>query len=223
MIPINGNDNAVSFREEARITGSVSGDNNRIVVHSPNVEMHLHVNGSNNTVEIGRNVRSSKLFVYIGNHVKAHNVRVEIGDNSSFEPDCRLYLYNSGNSLRIGKACMFSNSIVVRTGESPHLIFDDETGAYLDTVGNVSIGDHCWIGERAYLTKRTSLPADTIVAACSVVTRAFTEEKTVVAGNPAEVRRRAVKWIRNRTEIPPGSPFEASFLDFVRSQEPAGD
>lgn len=37
---------------------------------------------------------------------------------------------------------MFSRQIVVRTGESPHLIFDADTEEYLDKSDGVFIGDH---------------------------------------------------------------------------------
>jgi acetyltransferase-like isoleucine patch superfamily enzyme len=212
-----GQNNVVNINSLSMLSGKVSGNNNRIEILSPDVEMHLYINGSNNMVQIGTGVRSCRLSAHIGSHVKANNVTLEIGNRSSFEPDCKLYLYNDGNSLRIGEGCMFSNSIIVRTGESPHLIFDDESGAYLDTVGNVTIGDHCWIGERSYITKKVTLAAETIVAACSVVTRQFSEEFTVLAGNPATVKRRGVRWIRNHTQIPQGSKFEVSYKEFLHS------
>jgi len=165
-------------------------------------------------VVIGRGFRARDLEISVGNHIPAHHVTLEIGDHCSAEPNCAFYLYNSGNSLRIGNACMLSNSIIIRTGESPHLIFDDESGAYLDTVGNVTIGEHSWIGERAYITKNASIAPETIVAACSVVTRKFDEPLTMLAGNPAVVKKRGIRWIRNHTQIPKDSKFQESFDAF---------
>lgn len=214
--------NQIDIYEKINISGKVRGENNVISIRpSDSLDLTLHVNGSNNVVEIERGFRAARLAIYIGNHVPAHGVTLRIGESSSAEPDCRFYLYNSGNSLRIGRSCMLSNSIIIRTGESPHLIFDDETGGYLDVEGNVAIGDHCWIGERAYITKRAILPNDTIVAACAVVTRAFTEGKTMIAGNPAVVKRRAVRWVRNATMLEPGSLAKDSYDAFVRKFEPS--
>ncbi|MGR7996676.1 acyltransferase [Xanthobacter sp. ZOL 2024] len=219
---VHGVGNAVSIGGNAKIAGRVIGDHNHIFIQdSSALSMTLHVRGSHNRVVIGRGFRTRDLNVSIGNAVPAHRVTLEIGDHCSTEPNCSFYLYNSGNSLGIGNACMFSNSIIIRTGESPHLIFDDESGDYLDTVGNVTIGDHSWIGERAYITKNASIAPETIVAACSVVTRRFDEQMTVLAGNPASVKKRGIRWIRNQTLLPKDSKFRNGFDAFHAQFSPA--
>lgn len=215
MLQDKGRNNRIDVFEGVDVSGYVRGSGNQISIErTAKLQLNLTISGDNNVVRIGKGFRARDLSISIGNHVPAHEVSLTIGDHSSAEPDCRFFLYNSGNSLTIGKSCMLSNSIVIRTGESPHLIFDDTTGEYLDTAGNVVIGDHCWIGERAYLTKRTVLPNDTVVAACSVVTRAFSEEKTMVAGNPAVVKRRNIRWVRNSSQLPKDSSYEASHAAF---------
>ena len=216
----NGNNNSIQIPEDAKISGEIKGDNNFIQIESsPSLELVLNISGSNNRVVIGRKFNAKRAAIVIGNRNFANNVVVEIGNDCSTEKDCRFYVYNSGNILKIGNECMFSNSIVVRTGESPHLIFDDITGEYLDTDGHVEIGDHCWIGEGAYITKRASLAKDTIVAARSVVTRRFVEEMTMIAGNPAVIKKRNLRWIRNRNKLPEGSRFQASYEDYLKKHE----
>lgn len=110
---------------------------------------------------------------------------------------------------------MFSRDIIIRTGESPHLIFDRNTGEYLDISGNVLIGDHVWVGERAYLTKHACIPNECIVAASSVVTKKFLEEGSVIAGNPAKIVKSNVKWMRNKSFIDPNSVYHEKYYEYL--------
>jgi acetyltransferase-like isoleucine patch superfamily enzyme len=215
-----GKNNTIEILGSSKVNGEIKGNNNIVKIgESLKLDLSLNISGSNNRVIIGRKFVAKRLTITVGNHNPANNVTVEIGEDCSTEADCRFYVYNSGNTLKIGNECMFSNSIVLRTGESPHLIFDDITGDYLDTSGHVEIGDHCWIGEGAYITKRATLPRDTIVAARSVVTHRFSEEMTMIAGNPASVKRRNIRWIRNRNKLVEGSRFKASYDDFIKKHE----
>jgi acetyltransferase-like isoleucine patch superfamily enzyme len=215
-----GTGNTITICENSKVNGEIIGNNNHVSVEkSSRLLLNLKISGSNNKVIIGRRFNCEKISIFVGNRNPANGTTVVIGDDCSAERDCRFYVYNSGNVLKIGNECMFSNSIVIRTGESPHLIFDDITGEYIDTDGHVEIGDHCWIGEGAYITKRASLAKNTIVAARSVVTRRFVEEMTMIAGNPAVLKKRNLRWIRNRNRLPEGSRFKASYDDFLKKHE----
>lgn len=95
-----------------------------------------------------------------------------------------------------------------------------KAGTISDTSEGVFIGDHVWIGEKAYITKNATIPNESIVAACSVVTRRFLEPNSVLAGNPAKLVRKNVKWIRNEQAIPSGSRFAESLAEFKIRFEP---
>ena len=215
-----GND--VEIDDTVKVTGHIRGEGNTVRIAGTKLpsEIHLLISGNNNVVTIGENNRAKRLTIVIGSHVQASGCIAHIGRNFSSEPACEFYLYNSGNRLKIGEDCMFSRNIVLRCGDSPHLLFDKETGAYLDTEGSVQIGDHVWVGEFAYITKKVTLPNDTIVAAKSVVTRRFTEEYSVVAGNPAKIVRQGVKWARNHGCLEKGTPEHESYFAFQRSHQP---
>lgn len=207
-----GEGNEVVVGEGVVLTGRIRGNNNQVVLagsRHPST-IHLEISGSGNEIHIGHLFAAKGLRISCGSHVPAHQVRLNIGDNFSIEGAGRFLLYTSGNRLTIGKDCMFSNNITIRCGESPHLIFDSETGEYLDQSTGVNIGDHVWIGENAYITKSAGIAGECIVGACAVVTRKFDAPHSAIAGNPAKVVRENVQWIRNRGLLPIGSKFKNS-------------
>jgi acetyltransferase-like isoleucine patch superfamily enzyme len=207
-----GSNNTVEIGENIEVFGSINGDDNVIIIEDSHLNSHIKItlNGNRNRIHIGKKSRCKDMSIHIGTYLPAHETKLEIGDEFSSEAHCKLLLYNSGNVLRIGQDCMFANHIIVRCGESPHLIFDSETGDYLDTSEGVFIGNHVWVGEQSYITKRCTLPDNSILAACSVATRRFDDPNVVIAGNPAQVVRKGVKWLRNRVSLEPGSPEKAS-------------
>ena len=197
--------------------GRIRGINNRIhIAPSGGSAFIININGNNNVIRVGRANRMMSLAVECGSHVPAHETHLEIGDACSTEAGTRVLLHTSGGQCRIGNDCLISGGITFRCGESPHLIFEKDTGAYLDLSKGIEIGQHVWIGEKAYLTKNAAVPSDCVVAAASVVTRRFTETHSVVAGNPATVVKRNIQWFRNSSFLETGSVYEKSLSDFRR-------
>lgn len=211
----NGAGSVVETGENVDLRGSIEGKNNQIKIADttlPSV-FRIIIRGDNNNIQIGENTRCRGLDIRVGNHVPANKAAVKIGSNFTSENECKFLLYNHGNKLEIGDDCMFSNSIILRCGESPHLIFSNSTGEYLDVSDGVYIGDHVWVGERSYLTKRSSIASGCIVAACSTVSKVFEEKNTVIAGNPAKVVRNDIKWVRNRSKL------DADSIEFENLQK----
>ncbi|MCG6111335.1 MAG: acyltransferase [Paracoccus sp.] len=219
MIEDLGNNNKIICPDGFTLTGRINGSNNILTVGKTlrKSSMRLVINGDNNILNVGDNTALTNIHIYIGNHVKANHTAVEIGNAVSTEPSCALYVFNSGNKIKIGNDCMVSSSVIIRCGESPHLIFDAITGEYLDLSEGVFIGNHVWIGEKAYITKNVTIPDECIVAACSVVTKRFEEPHSVLAGNPAKIAKRGVRWARNENTLTPGSREEASLQRHKKS------
>lgn len=201
--------NSCSIGENVRLEGFIKGKHNTVVIDPPTHEcrIDLRISGNHNNVHIRAPFAIKGLNIRIGNHVPAHQTTLDIGEGFSIEGAGNFLLYNSGNTLKIGANCMFSNTVTVRCGDSPHLLFDKETGEYLDISEGVFIGDHVWVGERVYITKRASIANESVAAACAVVTKCFGEEHAVLAGNPAKIVRRNAQWIRNHSHLQLGSAF----------------
>ena len=88
------------------------------------------------------------------------------------------YLIKIGNNVTIStgvKFCTHDNSAIK--------IFDNAT----DFVGPIIIGDQSFIGMNSILLGGVQLPKQCIVGAGSVVTKSFTQEGCVIAGNPAKI------------------------------------
>ena len=91
---------------------------------------------------------------------------------------------------------MFSEDISVRNTDG-HPIYDAETSACLNKVqtGNgIDIGDHVWIGKGATILKNAAVADNSIIGTQAVVTKRFSEQNSVVAGNPAKIVKRSIKW-----------------------------
>lgn len=210
-------ENEVSCGDNVDLRGTIKGRGNvvRIAGADHPSSITLNIIGNDNTIDIAQIYFARGLSIMCGSHARGHRTRLKIGPHFSCETNCRFMLHTSGNSLTIGDDCMFSSDIIVRCGESPHLIFDEETGAYLDQSEGVRIGSHVWIGERAYLTKGASISDNSVVGACSVVTRAFQEPHVAIAGNPARVIRKGLRWFRNFHELEPNSKYARALEQFT--------
>lgn len=105
----------------------------------------------------------------------------EIGENvRAFSPivSPEPYLIKVGNDVTIAigvKFCTHDNSAIK--------IYEDAT----DFVGTITIGDDSFIGMNTILMGGVSLPKHCIVGAGSVVTKSFTQEGCIIAGNPAKI------------------------------------
>lgn len=186
--------------KDERIPGleiSICGDDNEIRVHA---SCRLE----RNTIQIG----------VVGSCSKNNGVRIEISENATF---CGMYVrcitgenqrFSFGRGSRIwggsvmldensgcliGDDCNCSNEIHI-WGSDGHAILDKNNPEKIlnEVQGPITVGDHCWLGQAVRLQKNARIPANTIVAAAAVVTKAFDEEYTIIGGFPAKVIRRGV-------------------------------
>jgi acetyltransferase-like isoleucine patch superfamily enzyme len=149
-------------------------------------------------------------------NMQSNNCQVSIGKNFWCEDNLNLLLYNHKNIVTIGNDCLLSKNITFRLGERPHLLFDRESGNYIDNSTGVKIGNEVWVGENVYITKNASVADGCIIGVNSVVTKTFSQEQCVLAGNPAKEVKGNVKWIRNNNKrfLIPGSKYEKSYKEY---------
>ncbi len=105
---------------------------------------------------------------------------IRIGDAVMISPGVRI---SASDEIIIGDGCMFANGAYV-TDCDWHGIYDRtqrDPQAY-----PVHIGNNVWVGDHATVLKGVTIGDNSIVAACSVVTRDV-PANVIVAGNPARV------------------------------------
>lgn len=102
------------------------------------------------------------------------------------------FFVKDNSTILVGDDCLFSNSIDISTTDWHYII--DERNTIINPEKNVRIGDHVWIGRKVTVCKGCSIPSNSIIGACSVVTKSYDEEGVIIAGDPAVIKKRGVRW-----------------------------
>lgn len=68
-----------------------------------------------------------------------------------------------------------------------HASVNSTTGMKNQVTSPITIGDNVWIGARATILKGSKIPNGCVIGAASLVNKKFSEENTLIAGNPAKV------------------------------------
>ena len=170
----------------------IAGRNNRLIV-GHNVELtncEIRINGEGNVISIGDDVRyrSGKIYLLYG-----QGQHICIGPETTVEG--AYLLVDENASIDIGHDCMLSTDIIIRTGDK-HSILDASTGTRLNPSRDIRIADRVWIGRDVQVLKGTVLQPESVVATRSLVTGVFNEGNCVLAGIPARVVKRGIKWDR---------------------------
>ena len=179
-------------RKMKRVTIKLGGRNNRLIF-GEGVEINdceIRLDGEDNLIEIGPRVRIKSGKIYLRH---THGQHIRIGADTTVEG---IYmLSDEAASIDIGQDCMFSTGILIRTGDK-HSILDATTGQRINPARSVRIGNRVWLGREVQVLKGTVLFPETVVGAGSLVSGVFEEGGCVVAGVPAKVIRRGIRWDR---------------------------
>lgn len=179
---IKGSGNEIIFTEGdlTRLNNcrfSIHGSNNKIIFHK-----HVVIDDCDFCMEDDGNI-------------------IEIFDNTWINPKVEFAAIE-GTRIEVGKDCMFSSYISLRTGDS-HSVLNAETGLRINPSKNIIIADHVWVGNGVTILKGTEIGEDSVVSAKAVLTGKTFPSQSVIAGIPAVVVKTGVSWNRKR-----GIPFE---------------
>lgn len=121
--------------------------------------------------------------------------KIEIGNGSTINarPDARTGFYvKDGTSISIGERSLFSNSIEVATTDWHRMV--DEEGNTINVNMDVHIGAHVWVCRRVLIGKGVTIGDGSVVGAGSIVTKSFSDQRLLIAGNPAVVKKQNINW-----------------------------
>ena len=195
----------------------IQGASNRIRIgKSLLTRSAILIRGNGNSLTIGDGCRfrdlkiiltGDSLQVDISNHcqlrgkIKAEDAgsRVEIGAGTTME-NAYVGAYE-GAFVRIGKDCMFSDQVGVRTGDM-HSIVDAQTGARQNPARSIVIESRVWLCRGATVLKGCTIGADTVVGGNALVAESL-PAGVLAVGSPAKVIRTGIRWRRDRIPADP--------------------
>lgn len=174
----------------------IVGDNNTLEIHLPIQDFAanaVHMVEGNNRLVLG-----SSSYGFCGvNFGLQHGGHIEIGRDASIRGyDTRFYACGSldePKKIILGNGVRIAHSSVIRNmyGET---ILDTDTGKPTSEPKDIVIEDHVWIMTRCMVFAGCHLPEGSALAACSFANKAYTEKNTLLAGCPAKVIRRNIRW-----------------------------
>ncbi len=192
----------------------INGDNNIIKLDDVSIIGHLNILlfGFNHSVHIGKSLHTPYKSVIKDCTMIAfyNNTELTIGDNFVASPNVCISLAEPRAKIKIGDNVRLAENVRLFASDA-HPIVDVATGQCINFgYGKrcLTIGNNCWIGMYSYVGKNTVLPDYTIVASHSVVSKAFTDNYTLIAGVPAKVIKTGVKRVDLWQEVLPPEYFE---------------
>ena len=175
---------------------------NSVLIIEENAELencNIYINGDYNTVKISKNCKiKGTYFICVD---EGNIISIDEDTTISGEFWGNVYFHVSEQTkIEVGKDCMFSGNIVIRTNDGHSII--DESGNRINLSKNIKIDNHVWIGMNSMILKNTHLSTGCIVGANSIVTKKFMKPYTMIAGNPARIINKdcSYDWKRERSK-----------------------
>lgn len=195
LLQDNGTDNQIDIAKDARIVGRAiitirKGDHNHITIGQGGKfnTFKIDINGHHNRVTIADQVKFSGQLLIVGNHLQ-----ITIGTRTTA---VGCYILARDKSVSIGRDCMISRGIEIRATDV-HKVYDMDTNERLNTAHtDVVLGDHIWIAANVTISKNVTIANGCIIAAGSFVNKPVTTPNSMIAGTPASIIRRNVRWER---------------------------
>ena len=166
-------------------------------------------NGKNNTIVLYEGAKYENSRIVVGNN----NICI-IEKTNYYLRNLSILLHTSRNSIfKVGKNFLcwgvefqsrdernffIGDNVLISYGISiwnvdGHTIFDANKEV-LNYSKDVIIGNKVWIGHKAEILKGTVIQDNSVIGACSVVNKAFSESNVIIAGQPAKIVKRGITW-----------------------------
>jgi acetyltransferase-like isoleucine patch superfamily enzyme len=152
------------------------------------IEKNVVIKGAPSNLKLGKNVVvQSGCVLHLGGMDWCHNTGiVEIGDNSVISPNCVIYGCGEGG-VHIGKNFDCAPGVGIFSSRTD---YKQRPNRYIFLP--VYIGDNVTIFANAVISPGVRIGDNSVVAACSVVTKDV-PPNTFVGGSPARVIRENIR------------------------------
>lgn len=112
-----------------------------------------------------------------------------LGENFDVTGDATIIC---ANNITIGNNTMIAwQSILMDTDQ--HAIYD-ATNNCINKDKPIIIGNNVWVGARSFILKGTSIPNGCIIGANTTLTKTFTQQNSIIAGNPNKILTTNIHW-----------------------------
>jgi carbonic anhydrase/acetyltransferase-like protein (isoleucine patch superfamily) len=158
---------------------------------------HLHVGtqyvGFSHPKEITYlNVRG--ILTVKGRFLVGRGCRVDIGPGAVCEFGSGYINVNSkiviSHGLKVGKDVSIAWDCEFLDDDFHQLCWDGKE----ERDPGIEIGNHVWIGSGVTILKGVKIGDNNVIGAGTVVTKPFTEQNVLIAGNPARIVKRGIAW-----------------------------
>lgn len=171
----------------------------------------IQISGDDNSLTIGDDCRLHDLKIRMTGHhlnieisnscqlrgkikVEDSHSQIVIGAGTTME-NTYLGAYE-GTHIQIGKDCMFSDQVGLRTGDM-HSIIDSETQVRLNPAQSITVEPRVWLCRGVTVLKGCTIGTNTVVGAYSIVINPLPSGALAV-GAPAKVIQENIAWRRER-------------------------
>lgn len=105
--------------------------------------------------------------------------------------------FTSDNSIEIGDDALLGWNVKIRTSDGHPIYPLDQENMCLNEGKPVRIGDHVWLAAHVDILKGSMIPDGCVVGYRSCVTKAFFEPNCIIAGYPAKIIKKGIRWKRD--------------------------
>ena len=201
-VQLNGRNNNVSISnaDAVNLTMHIQGTNNVVNINATKesrtsiANVHLDVVGTECmvTIDEGAKIFNARIVV------RGSKCRISIGNNTTLGSGM-LVCMGGGNYVNIGSQCMLADNVDIWATDS-HPIYNMDTREQINISKPIVIGNHVWLGKNVSILKGVNIGDNAIVGMNSTVTKDV-GTCCLAAGYPAKVLKERVTWERKFTEI----------------------
>lgn len=191
-----GKDNRLSIAPNVNVDPKrqfsvvIRGNNNKLIIHAGvNLQSSvIQMIGDNCTLEIGANCVLQRCHLILDQESS-----IRIGDGTTWASG--VFRAEHQSSINIGRDCMLSAEIQIRTTDGGNGIFDLASQTTINPAANVEIADHVWLGHTSKVSKGTHIGRCTVLGMFSLATGQL-DANSVYAGCPAKKVKEGITWSR---------------------------
>ena len=124
-----------------------------------------------------------------------HGSKLSVRGNLTLGADFNMTAESTivcAHKISFGNDCLLSWDILIMDTDEHPIINQD--GIRTNPDKPIFVGNHVWIGCKCTLLKGTEIPNNTVVAAGTLLTSAFSGKNQIVGGNPPTILKNNVRW-----------------------------